>query len=245
MNDSFSPDITVALVTGGGRGIGKSIALALAAEGVNVAISSRTQHELEQVAAQVERLGARALPICADVANADEVERMVSMVESDLGPLHLLVNNAGHLSLAPVLETSEEEWDRLVDVNLKGAFLCCKAALSRMAKRKRGRIIIVSSLAGKKPYPRQGAYCASKHGLEGFAKVLALEAQEHNVRVQVVSPGGVRTKLTQDARDDVDFSQWMHPDEVARAVLYLCSQDGVATSDEIVLRRWESAPWTH
>jgi len=245
VSTSFRPDASVALITGGGRGIGKAIALALAAEGVSVAVSSRSTPELEEVAAQAEQLGAKALPIQTDVTKADEVERMISLAESHLGPLDLFVNNAGHLSLAPVLETSEREWDKIIGVNLKAAFLCCRTALARMAERRRGRIVIISSLAGKKPYSQQSAYCASKHGLEGFAKVLALEAKEHNVRVQVVSPGGVHTRLTRDARDDVDFSQWMHPDEVARAVLYLCSQDGVATTDEIVLRRWESSPWTH
>jgi len=238
-------DAKVALITGGGRGIGKAIALALAAEGVNVAVAARTSSELEEVAAHAQRLGVNALPIQADVTRPDEVQRMVSVAESALGPVDLFVNNAGYLSLAPVLETSEQEWDKMMAVNLKAAFLCCKTVLARMASRKRGRIIIISSLAGKKPYPHQSAYCASKHGLEGFAKVLALEAKQYGVRVQVVSPGGVHTKLTREARHDVDFSQWMSPEEVARAVLYLCSQDGVATSDEIVLRRWESPPWTH
>jgi len=242
---TFRLDAQVALVTGGGRGIGKAIALALAAEGVSVAVASRTLSELQEVAALAEQLGAKALPIQADVTKADEVDRMIARTESSLGPLDLLVNNAGRLPLATILETSEEDWDKTTAVNLKAAFLCSKAALARMAERRRGRIIIISSLAGKKPYPGQSAYCASKHGLEGFAKVLAIEAKEYNVRVQVVSPGGVNTKLTRDARKDVDVSEWMRPDEVARAVIYLCSQGGTAVSDEIVLRRWESAPWTH
>jgi len=235
----------VALITGGGRGIGKSIALAFAGAGVNVGVASRTASELEQVVAQVERMGGNALPMPTDVTKPDQVERMVAQTESSLGPINIFVNNAGRFLRGPVLLTSEQDWDNVVAVNLKAAFLCCKAVLARMAQRKRGRMVIISSLAGKKPYPRRGAYCASKHGLEGFAKVLAVEAQEHNVRVHVVSPGGVDTRLTRTERDDVDFSKWMHPDEVAQAVLYLCSQEGTATTDEIVLRRRESQPWTH
>jgi len=245
MKDPVRLGANVALVTGGGRGIGRAVALAFAQAGVDVAVASRTSAELEDVAAHVKRAGAKALAIRTDVTDGEQVERMVAQTESGLGPIDIFVNNAGLFLHSPLLATSEQDWDNTIAVNLKAAFLCCKAVLARMAQRKRGKIVIISSLAGKKPYPQQAAYCASKHGLEGFAKVLAVEAQPHNVSVHVVSPGGVDTRLTRTERDDVDFSKWMHPDEVAEAVLYLCSQQGIATTDEIILRRREAPPWTH
>jgi NAD(P)-dependent dehydrogenase (short-subunit alcohol dehydrogenase family) len=135
--------------------------------------------------------------------------------------------------------------NKVVGTNLIGPFLCAKAVLPSMMSRKSGRIINIGSLAGRQGYTSQGAYCASKHGLAGLTKVLAIECKPHNIRVNMISPGGVLTSLSSNllASRGTDSSEWMTPEEVADAVLYVAKQEGTATTDELVLRRFASEPW--
>jgi len=234
----------VALITGGGRGIGRAIALRFAAEGAKVAVAARTLAEVQAVADEIVRFSeAPALAIQADVTSQKDVHKMVVMAESDLGPIDVLVNNAGAAIFKPLMETTVEEWDRLMSVNLKATFLCSKAVLKGMMERRRGRIIIVASSAGKKGYMGQSAYCAAKHGQVGFSKVLALEAQKYGVRVNVICPGGVDTRLVREGRDDVDLSRYMRPEEIAEIAVFLAKQEGIASIDEITVRRTEAQPW--
>ena len=131
--------------------------------------------------------------------------------------------------------------------NVRGVFLTCREVLPEMIERRRGRIINVGSTAGRRGYEEQGAYCASKHALAGLSKVLAIEAQKHGVRVQMLSPGGVLTGLSSDLRasrgESEDSPEWMTTEEIARAAIYLCTQDGAAITDELILRRFASEPW--
>jgi len=234
----------VALVTGGGRGIGRAAATALAARNAAVGILARTREEIEAVAQAIRAGGGRALPVVCDVRSEEQVAAAFDAVERELGPVDIVVNNAGELLLKPLAETGLDEWRSVLEVNLTGAFIVAREAMRRMSRRP-GRIINVGSLAGRRGYPEQGAYCASKHGLVGLTKVMAIEGQPLGIRVHLVSPGGVLTDLSaglRAARKD-DPSLWMTPEEVADAIVFCALQEGAAVSDEICLRRFDSETW--
>jgi len=230
----------VALVTGAGRGIGRSVALALARDGARVAALARTATELQAVAAAA-RAGA-VLPITADVSDADQVQCAVERVLAELGPIHLLVNNAGIFLEKPVSDTSPEDWARIMAVNALGPFLLVRAALPGMMRRRYGRIINLCSTASHRAYSGQAAYCASKHALLGFTKALAEELRGAGVRVHAVSPGGVNTSLVA-GRKGIVSSDYMSPDEVAEIVLFVARMDGVGVIDDVVVRREKATPF--
>lgn len=236
----------VAIVTGGGRGIGRAISLAFALEGAKVAVVARRRDDIESVTSEITTAGGNAVAIQADVSNEDDVRRMVRETTSALGPVNILINNAAKLILSTIEETTLEQWEDLHAINLRGPFLCSREVIPIMKARRTGRIINIGSLAGRRGYPEQGAYSSSKHGLIGLSKVLALETQEFGIRVNVVAPGGVMTELSAPlrvARGGVDEKDWMTSEEVADAVLYICAQEGAATTDELVLRRFKSESW--
>lgn len=236
----------VALITGGSKGIGEALARAFAAEDARVAICARNERRLTAVAETIRNAGSVCEAVRADVSDEGQVEAMVRIVESRLGPIDILVNNAALMLLRALRDTSLQEWERSQAVNLRGVFLCCRAVLPSMMARKSGRIVNIGSLAGRRGYAEQGAYCASKHGLVGLTKVLAIETQEYGIRVNMVSPGGVMTDLSEPlrrSRGGVNEADWMTPEEVAKAVTYICTQDGAAATDELVLRRFASEPW--
>ncbi len=234
----------VALVTGGGRGIGRAAATALAARNAAVGVLARTREDVEAVAQAILAGGGRALPVVCDVRSEEQVAAAFDAVEQALGPVDIVVNNAGSLLLRPLAETSLEEWRAVLDVNLTGAFIVAREAMRRM-KQRPGRIINVGSLAGRRGYPEQGAYCASKHGLAGLTKVMAIEGQPLGIRVHLVSPGGVLTDLSAELREsrNDDPSLWMTPEEVADAIVFCALQEGAAVSDEVCIRRFDSEPW--
>jgi len=227
-----------AMVTGGGRGIGRAVALSLAELGADVAVCARNGREIDAVAEQVRGLGRRGLAVTCDVSDETQVHDLAARVATELGPVDVLVNNAGTLKEAALLDTSIDDWDRLIAVNLRGVFLCCKAFAPAMVERRSGTIINIASNAGKKPYFNQGAYTASKYGVVGLTKVLAWELREHNIRVSAICPGGVNTKLVADARPQLDASEWMQPEEVARAVVFIASLPPNVAVDELVIRRF-------
>ncbi len=232
----------VALVTGGGRGIGRGIALAFAKQGCDVAVAARTEAEIRETAEAIRTTGRRALALQCDVRHSDAVHTMVEETLGSLGAIDILVNNAGYAQFKPFTELSEYEWRTTLDVNLTGPFLCIQAVLPSMMGRRTGRIINISSVAGLKPLNRQSAYCASKHGLNGLSKVLAMELREYGIGVHSICPGGVDTRLAQKAMPDRDKSDWMTPEDIAHACLYLASLSPRATTDEIVVRRFGSVP---
>ena len=233
----------VVLVTGGGRGIGRSIALAFAKLGAKVAVTARTKQEIDETARLVRDLGAASLAIPADITIESQARHVIVQTEQALGPIAILINNAGAAIFKPFLETTVSDWERLMAINARAVFLCCQAALPGMRRRGRGRIIIIASTAGKKGYAGQSAYCAAKHAVMGLAKVLALETHGQGIRVNVICPGGVDTRLVRDGRNDVDVSKYMRPDEIAAATVFLATQTGIAAIDELTLRRDEATPW--
>ena len=215
-----------ALITGAGRGIGRGIALAFAEQGCAVACVARTRVEVDETAEAVRAQGGQALAFTCDVTDDAVVASAVDAALTEFGKLDLLVNNAGYACFKPITELSAKEWRHTLDVNMTGPFLFVKAVLPSMVKRKSGRIINISSVAGLKPLLNQSAYCASKHGLNGFSKTLAMELRDYGVSVHSVCPGGVDTRLAQDAMPERDRSNWMQPEDIAKA----CPLPGVAES---------------
>lgn len=231
-----------ALITGAGRGIGRAIALAFAEQGCDIAAAARTESELAETAALVEQRGRRALTIPCDVADPSQVAAMTQAALAAFGGVDILVNNAGYACFKPFMELRLEEWRRTLDVNMTGIFLCCQALLPHMIARRSGCIINLSSVSGLRPIMHQSAYCASKHGVNGLSVTLAMELKAHNIRVHALCPGGVKTRLSDEAMPERDKSDWMTPEDVAHTALYLASLGPNATTDIIYLRRFGSVP---
>jgi NAD(P)-dependent dehydrogenase (short-subunit alcohol dehydrogenase family) len=198
----------VVLVTGGGRGLGRAFALALVEAGAAVAVASRTDAELHEVVERIAQAGGRALAVQADVSKPDDVARMVTTVEKQLGPIGLLVNNAGVFRAAgDAVVIEEDAWWREVEINLRGPFLCTRAVLPGMIARRRGRIINLASGAGLGPIPGFTAYCTSKAALIRLSEILALETQSSGIAVFAIDPGTVRTPMNDHFVSDPLISQ--------------------------------------
>lgn len=233
----------VALVTGAGRGIGRAIVLALADKGAAVALVARSDAELDALATTIASAGGQALAAPADVSQEEAVRAAVAAVVERWGRLDVVVNCAGIGIFKPLVETGADEWDRVMAVNARGAFLVCRETVPWLERSGGGVILNVASVVGVKGYVNQGAYTASKHALMGMTKVLAQEVQPLGIRVYAVCPGGVDTDLVTHARPDLDRSVLMTPEEVAVVALFLITQRGNAVIDQINLRRANSAPW--
>jgi NADP-dependent 3-hydroxy acid dehydrogenase YdfG len=224
----------IALVTGGSRGIGRAIALKLASLGADVAICGRDAAKLKETESELREQGARTAAVIADVTKAAEITRLVEQVQTELGPIGLLVNNAGLGIFGPVHEKSEEEWDRLVDTNLKSVFLVSRAVIPGMIERGGGDVINISSLAGKSVFAGGGIYCASKWGLQGLSGCMAEELRDHGIRVSTVCPGSVATEFS--GRGPKDASKVLKPEDVAHAVAMIATQGEQSFLSEVQLR---------
>lgn len=239
------PELTgrIALVTGGGRGIGRAVALSLASAGVDVAVAARSSKELEETVAVIRATGQRSAAIVCDVAERPQVDAMVARVKQELGDPLILVNNAGIAASAKLTETTDEMWERMLRVNATGAFYCTRAVLPMMLAAKWGRIINLASIAAKVGAPYIAAYAASKHALLGLTRAVAAEVANRGITVNALCPGYVDTKMTdastaniskrtgrteQDARKILEgFSpqgRLMTAGEVAALTAYLCSE---------------------
>ena len=233
----------VAIVTGAGRGIGRSIAHALAQRGVRVSLAARSTDELERVREEIETAGAKASCFPTDVGTEQEAVALVRKTVERFGRLDILVNNAGTGIFAPLAETSTDAWDEVMRVNARGPFILCREAIPHLKKQRRSHIVNISSVVGVKGYQNQSAYAASKHALMGMTKVLAREVRDLGIRVHAICPGGVDTRLVASARPDLDTSVLIRPEEIADAVLFLVTREGNAVIDEIHLHRESSTPW--
>jgi NAD(P)-dependent dehydrogenase (short-subunit alcohol dehydrogenase family) len=232
-----------ALITGAGRGIGAAIAEAFAEDGYHVALLARSEGELLATAEKCRAYGVRAVAVPTDIGEPERARAAISVALAQFGRLDVLVNNAGYFQVVPLAEMALADWQRTLDVNLTGALVCTQAVLPRMLERGSGTIINIASMAGKKWYRGQGAYCASKFGLVGMSKVLAAELKGTGVRVTAICPGGVNTKLVRDQRDDVDFSEYMRPETIARLCLFLAELPPDAAIDEVMIRRAGAEPF--
>lgn len=232
----------IALVTGAGRGIGRAIAVALAEQGCDVAIAARSTVEIAETAALVHAQGRRALELCCDVSEPEQVTKMVNDTLAAYGTIDILVNNAGYACFKPFHELTLEEWQRTFEVNVTGVFLCTQAVLPTMMARRSGRIINVSSVSGVKPIVEQSAYCASKHALNGLTSTLALELRGHGIGVHAICPGGVDTQFSRDAMPHRDRTNWLQPEDIAHAAVYLATLSPRAATDMLLVRRFDSPP---
>ena len=186
----------VVLVTGGSRGIGRSIALAFAAQGSTVVLTGRTQATLDAVAEEIHRLGGKTLPLTCDVTNKQEVEALKGKVATRLGTVQILINNAGVAPAAGFLEMPDYLWEEVLKVNLTGTYNCCKVFLPDMIASKWGRIINIASIVAKVAYSHTSAYTTSKHAVLGLTRALAIEMARAGVTVNAICPGYVETELT-------------------------------------------------
>jgi len=230
----------IALVTGASRGIGRAIAEEMANQGAHVLLCARSAGDLAQVASGIADQGGCAECVLADVSREADVVDAVRSCRAH-GRLDILVNCAGIGVFGPIVETTTEDWDRIMAVNVRGAFLMCREGSPLMSEG--GCIVNMASVVGVRGYTNQGAYTASKHALMGLTKVLAQELQPRGIRVHAVCPGGVDTDLVASARPDLDRSILMRPEEIAEIVLFLVGQTGNALVDQINVRRAVSSPW--
>jgi NAD(P)-dependent dehydrogenase (short-subunit alcohol dehydrogenase family) len=218
-----------ALVTGAGRGIGRAIALALGREGVGVTVVARTSSDLESLVREIAAAGGKAVAHPGDVRDPKLPAAAVARAEKAHGRLQILVNNAGVGEHKPVAETSDEEWQRILDTNLSAVFRFTRAALPQLTKGG-GHVFMISSLAGVNPIAGMSAYCASKAGLDHFSACLMLEVRQQGVKVSTIAPGSVDTDFGGDARSG-DTSWMLRSEDVAEAVLDLArSRDGALLS---------------
>jgi 2-deoxy-D-gluconate 3-dehydrogenase len=223
----------VAFITGAGRGLGRHIALALAKYGANLVICSRTLSELEEVAAEAAAMGCEALVQRADMTLTSDIDNVVTAAEQRFGRIDILVNNAGINIPQWAEEVTEEAWDRVLNINLKGLFFCAQAVGKVMICQKRGKIINVSSQAGSVGLIKRAAYCSSKGAVNQLTRVLAVEWAKHRINVNAIAPTFVETPMTKPMFEDPEFRKYIfdnilfdraaQPKDVVGAVIYLAS----------------------
>mgnify|MGYP001203904475 CR=1 FL=1 len=234
----------VALVTGGGRGIGRAVALALAEAGADVAVAvSRDIASAQEVADEIRAKGRRALASQTDVASAKATEDLVTAVVSELGRIDILVNNAGITRDGLLMRMSEEDWDAVLDVNLKGTFNCTKAAVKRMVRQRSGRIVNITSVMGITGNPGQANYSASKAGIIGFTKSIAKEVGSRGITCNAVAPGWIRTQMTEKLPQEVaeqvlkqiPLGRLGEPEDIAGLVTFLCSDSASYITGQVLV----------
>ena len=241
-----------AIVTGGGKGIGKEIALALAREGADVLVAGRQADVLEQTASQIKSLGRRSLICVTDVSNESQVDTMVNTALQAFGHIDILVNNAGVTGpTAAITNVTRDAWDEVMAINLTGAFLCARAVVPHMIARRSGKIVNISSIAGKMAYALRSPYAASKWGMLGLSCTLAQELGPYNIQVNAICPGptagermtGVIAGRAKEMNRSVEEIERMYvegtalkrmvdPMHVAAAVVFLCSADSDSMTGE-------------
>jgi len=211
----------VAFITGGARGIGKATAIALAKEGVNLGIIARTEASLQEVAPELEAFGVKVAVAAADVASLAEVEAAVASITNEVGPADILINNAGTATFGSVLDMEPEEWEKMIDVNLKGTYYVTRAVLPQLLEKENGDIINISSTSGLSGAATSSAYSASKFGVIGFTESLAQEVRRNNIRVTALAPSTVATDLAVETNliKENDESKLMQPEDIAEIIV--------------------------
>ncbi|MGH2457762.1 MAG: SDR family oxidoreductase [Chloroflexota bacterium] len=227
----------VTLVTGAGRGAGRAIALRLAREGAAVTLLARSADQLAAVGREIEAAGGRALVTLADVSDAEAVGQAVDATEATFGGLDALINNAGLSLVAPSATDPLANWQRVLDTNLTGAFVCARAAYDALKRRGGGNIVAIASGAGRQGYPRMAAYCASKFGLIGLMQALAAEWGPDRIKVSTILPGSILTDFGGRSAADRARSgaKYIAPDDVADAVVFLLTQPPRAWTQDLNL----------
>jgi 3-oxoacyl-[acyl-carrier protein] reductase len=223
----------VAIVTGGTRGIGKAVAKELAKRGADLIVAGRSLDTAKEAAASLAELGVRALGVKLDVSNSEEVEKIFEEIRKEFQRIDILINNAGITKDGLLLRMREEAWDSVLDINLKGVFLCSREAIKDMAKQRYGRIVNISSVAAFMGNPGQANYSASKAGIVGLTKTVAKEYAGRGITVNAVAPGFIQTAMTDVLQDNIKeemkklipLGRFGTVEDVANAVIFLASPD--------------------
>jgi 3-oxoacyl-[acyl-carrier protein] reductase len=232
----------VAIITGASRGIGRSIAVALAGQGAKVVASARNAEALEGLVAEIKAQGGEAIAVVADVAVEVDANNLVDQAVAAFGRVDILVNNAGITRDGLLLRMKNEDWNAVLDTNLKGAFLCIRAAAKYMSKQRSGRIINISSVVGEMGNAGQANYCASKAGLLGLTKSVARELARRNVTVNAITPGFIVTDMTDNMTDkarealteQIPLGRLGEADDVSNAVLFLASDQSSYVTGQVL-----------
>lgn len=236
----------VAIVTGARRGIGKAIALELASRGAKVTVSDIDEAECQAVVDEIKKMGSEGLAVKCDVSKEQEVEQLIEKTVSTLGGLDIMVNNAGIVEFKPIADMSESDWQKTLDIDLKGVFLCSKAAAKKMTEQKSGKIVNTASIAAKIGYPQISQYCAAKAGVCGFTRALAVELAPSGINVNTVLPGVIDTPMAASIKSDPEQLKAIlakipkgrvgKPEDIAHAVAFLSSDEAdYITGAEIVV----------
>lgn len=233
----------IALITGGGRGLGRAIALAYADAGADVVVASRQRQPMEQVVSAVRAKGRRAIAVQVEVSDPGSVAQMVEATRKEFGRVDILVNSAGIGRDERLTAMSNESWNQIIATNLTGAFYVCRDVARVMIEQKSGCIINIASVAGVKSMSGLGAYSASKAGMIALTKTLALETARHGVRVNAIAPGYFRTDMNSQALDDpvigpkitgrIPMRRWGKPEEIGGLAVYLASDDASFVTGEV------------
>jgi NAD(P)-dependent dehydrogenase (short-subunit alcohol dehydrogenase family) len=229
----------VAVVTGGGRGIGKAIALAMAVEGADVVVLSRTVTEIEDVAAKIRELGRQGYAWKVDVKDETQVREVIRKIMDQCGRVDILVNNAGVVHIQPLIETATEQWEKTLSVNLTGTFLVTKYVLPQMIRRKSGCIINIASEAGLKGFANFSTYCTTKFGLIGLTQALAKEMESYHINVNAICPALVGTKMSREVRS---VKEWklMQPKDIADVAVFLATSEARAINGTAIEVLWRT-----
>ena len=237
------------IVTGAARGIGRAIALELAGEGMNIVAVDLIKTQMDDLSKEIKGLDREILAVEGDVTSAESMDGMVQEAIRAFGQIHMLVNNGGVIGVAPFTDLKEEDWDKVINVNLKGAFLCSKAVVPHMIEKKNGRIVNISSVAGKKAPPLIAAYSASKFGVIGLTQAMAQELGAHNITVNAVCPGFIDTAMWEEhlspalspvmgvessqvfetfTETNVPLQRAQSSGDIAQTVAFLCKADNIS-----------------
>lgn len=233
----------VALITGGTRGIGRAIALKLSEKGYNIAISYiNNNKKAQEVVDEIEKNNVKALAIKADVSKEEEVNNMMKVINKELGNIDVLVNNAGITRDNLLIRMKTEDWDQVIDTNLRGVFLCTKAVARGMMKKRYGKIVNIASIVGISGNTGQGNYSASKAGVIGFTRSIAKELGSRGINVNAVAPGFIETDMTQVLEDNIKdemlksipLNRAGKPEDVANLVVFLCSEKADYITGQVI-----------
>lgn len=224
---------SVAIITGASKGIGRAVALALSKEGVNVVLAARSTELLSMVQKEIHESGGTSVVIATDVTSENSVHNLIIETKKKFGKIDILINNAGVGIFSNVVDLTTQDYETMMDVNLKGVFLCTRSVLPVMMKQQFGEIINIASLAGKNSFAGGSVYSASKWGLIGFSRSLMLEVRDYNIRVVTISPGSVNTNFADKEKNN---SQIIQPHDVAETVLFALTMPNRVNVSEIDIR---------